>query len=182
MILQTIAIPPISTTRLPFRYSAREGRQPAKRSRLKRAGQVMDFPALPCDADLNDIKTTETTVEMSLPQEPARRLDDFLLFPVIDGGRWPTEAPRAPRGRRSRRARARRSLSASCTRLEAQANRARHASPRPSRLSSGFRPRRCYRYSEIGQARQRPTAIRATANYPTASPAAPPSRAGIRFH
>ena len=40
----------------------------------------------------------------------------------------------------------------------------------------------CYRYSEIGQARQRPTAIRATANYPTASPAAPPSRAGIRFH
>lgn len=42
--------------------------------------------------------------------------------------------------------------------------------------------RSCYRYSEIGQARQRPTAIRATANYPTASPAAPPSRAGIRFH
>lgn len=66
-------------------------------SRLKCAGQVMDFPALPCDADLNDIKTTETTVEMSLPQEPARRLDDFLLFPVIDSGRWPTEAPRAPR-------------------------------------------------------------------------------------
>lgn len=45
---------------------------------------MLNLPALSRAIDFNDIKTTETTFKMSLPQEPARRLDDLLLFAIVD--------------------------------------------------------------------------------------------------
>lgn len=58
---------------------------------------MLNLPALSRAIDFNDIKTTETTVKMSLPQEPARRLDDLLLFAMVDSSCRPAEALRAPR-------------------------------------------------------------------------------------
>ena len=57
---------------------------------------MLNLPALSRAIDFNDIKTTETTFKMSLPQEPARRLDDFLLFAMVDSSCRPAEALRAP--------------------------------------------------------------------------------------
>ena len=58
---------------------------------------MLNLPALSRAIDFNDIKTTETTFKMSLPQEPARRLDDLLLFAMVDSSCRPAEALRVRR-------------------------------------------------------------------------------------
>ena len=67
---------------------------------------MLNLPALSRAIDFNDIKTTETTFKMSLPQEPARRLDDLLLFAIVDSS-CPLLATMSisPRGVRKLRAR-----------------------------------------------------------------------------